>query len=548
MQQICKITGKPFEVTDWELEILKKFSLPIPPPTLCIEERHRRRLAHRNEHKLYKGTCALSGKPIISVYSPDKPFKALASDVWWGDAWDAKDYGRDFDFNRSFFEQFYELQLAVPQIGLINVNGENSDYCNVTTGNKNCYLVFGGDYNQDCMYSAFCMRSVDNVDVYWVTNSELMYECVDCENCYGLKYSRSSVGCRDCAFLFACRNCQDCFGCVGLVGKKNYIFNKPYSPEEYKRVVSLYRLDSWNAIQQMKSEFEKFRLQSPHRFAEIINSENCTGDHVSNGKNCQNCFSVQGPAEDCKDLFLAVSGIRDSFSSNHFGYKAELYYEMLGSLEGRDCAFCGFSWTSQATYYCDNVVNSHDLFGCSNMKRAAYCILNKQYSPEDYAVKRNQIIEHMKKTGEWGEFFPIQYSKFAYNETVAQDYFPLTKEEALNKGYKWLDEELDLGKGPGVPDTIEETTDEILKVPLICEKTGRPYRIIPQELAFYRKMGVPIPHYAPETRNELRIALRNPIQTWSRQCVNCGRAIETSYAPSRPEIVYCEACYLKTIY
>ncbi|QQR54696.1 hypothetical protein IPG41_05930 [Candidatus Peregrinibacteria bacterium] len=549
MQRICKITGKSFDVSDWELALLNKFLYAIPTPTLSIEERHRRRLSYRNERKIYKDICALTGKPMVSVYSPDKPFKVYSQEAWWSDQWDSKSYGRDFDFNRPFFEQFRELQLAVPHIGLINVNGENSEFCNVTTGNKNCYLVFGGDYSQDSLYSVFSMKGVDNVDCYWCTSCELMYDCVDCHSSYSLRYSRGSVSCRNSAFLYECRNCEDCFGCVGLINKKHHIFNKPYSPEEYQRIVSQYDLLSWKSVQYLKSEFEKFRLQFPHRYARMVNAENCTGDFVTNAKNCQNCFGIDGPAEDCKDIFFGGWGIHDVLSCDHAGYKAELYYEMVGSIEGSRCAFCTFSWSSQDTYYCDMVVHSSNLFGCCNMKRAQYCILNKQYSKEEYETLVPRIVEHMKKTGEWGEFFPIQNSKFAYNETVAQDYYPLTKEEALAQGYQWLNEEKhDLANAPFIPDALSAVTDSILDSALVCEKTGRPYRIILQELAFYRKMGVPIPHYAPETRNEMRIALRNPIQTWERNCVRCGKSIHTSYAPEQPEIVYCEECYLGVVY
>ena len=35
----------------------------------------------------------------------------------------------------------------------------------------------------------------------------------------------------------------------------------------------------------------------------------------------------------------------------------------------------------------------------------------------------------MKSTGEWGEFFPHEMSPFGYNETVAQEYFPMTEDE-----------------------------------------------------------------------------------------------------------------------
>lgn len=548
MEKICAITGKPFTVTDFELDFFKKFDVELPTPTLCIEERHRRRLAYRNERKIYNATCALTGKPIISIYSPGKNLKVFSSEAWWGDEWDGRDYGRDFDFSRPFFDQYHELQLAVPHISLINVNGENSDYCNLTMGNKNCYLVFGGDYNQDTYYSVFSMRGVDNMDCYWVTGSELCYDCIDCESCYGLRYSRSCISCRESAFLFECRNCENCFGCVGLMNKKYHIFNQPYSPEDYKKKLDEFGLNSWSNVQKLKAEFEQFRLKFPHRYARIVNSENCTGDYLSGCKDCTNCFSVEGPAQDLKDVFLAGWNAKDIVSSDHTGYSGELFYECLSCIEGIRNAFSSFSWYCTDVFYCHMVLHSRDMFGCSNMKRGEYCILNKQYSKDEYYRLRDKIIEHMKKTGEWGEFFPISKSLFAYNETVAQDYFPLAKEEALAKGYSWRDEEVREIKPSTLPDSIENVTDDVLKQNWVCEKTGRPYRIIPQELAFYRKMGVPVPHFAPETRNEMRIALRNPIHTWPRKCDQCGRAIETSYAPTRPEKVYCEACYLATIY
>ena len=47
----------------------------------------------------------------------------------------------------------------------------------------------------------------------------------------------------------------------------------------------------------------------------------------------------------------------------------------------------------------------------------------------------------MKKTGEWGEFFPSSLSPFGYNETVANDFFPLSKEEATKQGFKWKEKD-----------------------------------------------------------------------------------------------------------
>jgi hypothetical protein len=89
-----------------------------------------RRLSFRNERNLYKRKCDLTGKDIISIYSPDKSYKVYNQKDWWSDNWDAMDYGMEFDFDKSFSQQFHILMQSVPQLTLMVVNNENSDYMN----------------------------------------------------------------------------------------------------------------------------------------------------------------------------------------------------------------------------------------------------------------------------------------------------------------------------------------------------------------------------------------------------------------------------------
>ena len=56
---------------------------------------------------------------------------------------------------------------------------------------------------------------------------------------------------------------------------------------------------------------------------------------------------------------------------------------------------------------------------------------------ESAIEKAADIIAHMKETGEWGEFFPATLSPHGYNETVAQDYFPLSKQDVEKRGWYW---------------------------------------------------------------------------------------------------------------
>jgi hypothetical protein len=235
------------------------------------------------------------------------------------------------------------------------------------------------------------------------------------------------------------------------------------------------------------------------------------------------------------------------------GTGAELCYECHVVGEGaQNIVFCSNVWEGvHDIFYSEFCVKgSHDLFGCEGLSHAKYCILNKQYSRDEYFVLREKIIAHMKKTEEWGEFFPTALSSIAYNETVAQEYFPLTKEEVLKRGWKWKDENPKShydGVKYEIPNNIEEVKNEILNKILTCEQTGKNYRIVKPELEFYRKMKLPIPRLCPDARHEARMKLRNPRQLWTRKCDECGLEIQTSFAPDRPERILCEKCYLKII-
>ena len=169
-------------------------------------------------------------------------------------------------------------------------------------------------------------------------------------------------------------------------------------------------------------------------------------------------------------------------------------------------------------------------------------------------------IRSMNYTDENGEFFPIELSPFAYNETIAQEYFPLTKEQALQQGYRWYDkpkpEYTPTLQAKDIKDNIADIDDSILKEVIacanesnhICQGSGV-FRLIPDEYEFYHQHTLPIPRLCPDCRHHERIKQRNPMKLWHRKCMNipCPNEFETTYAPDRPEIVYCESCYNKEV-
>ena len=236
MERLCQATGSKFVVSEEELSLLDRLSPVIglkkqafPPPNYSPTERQRRRLAFRNLRSLYKRKCDLSGRAIISCYAPDSAHTVYHSEEWWSDKWDAFAYGRDFDFNRNFFEQFHELYQAVPTIHQYVILSENCEYVNGAANCRNCYLSFNMDYCEGCYYVTDATHCNYCLDCLGIDKCELCYQCIECENCYNLLYSERCLSCYDSYFLTECKRCKNCIACSNLIDKEYHLFNKPIS-------------------------------------------------------------------------------------------------------------------------------------------------------------------------------------------------------------------------------------------------------------------------------------------------------------------------------
>jgi len=547
MEKICKQCSQKFIVTDSDLKFYAKFAVDVASD-FCVECRQQQILALRNENSLYHRKCDMCQASIISMFPGDSRVKVYCKKCWWGDAWSPLDYGKDFDFSRPFFEQFNELIEKVP-FGHLIIGGEveNCDYTNYLMTSKNCYLLSSSDYDEDCYYSTYVFRSKNCFDCLFVNDSELLCQCIDSNNCYGSAFLQDCQNVSDSYFCFDCKGCQNCIGCVGLRNKKFYIMNEKCSEDEFEKKKAAFFGQNKN-FDVLRKQFNEFRLKFPHKYAEIEGCVNSYGDRLSNCKNAENCFDLV-EAQDCKNVALGLKA-RDCMDCVGIP-NSELCYLSTASPEDYALQFCAVTWPkSTFLQYCMFCRMSNNSFGCVSLHKNEYCILNKQYTKSEYEKLLSKIIEYMRNTGEWGEFYPIKFSLFAYNETVANDYFPLSKEAVLKKGWRWYEDESEkMYKGPRVEiPEIGDATEDLCKKILICEETGKPYKVIPQELSFYKKMKLPIPRRCPDVRHKDRMKLRNPRKLWDRKCDKCGKIVKSSYAPDRAEIVYCEECYLKQAY
>lgn len=253
------------------------------------------------------------------------------------------------------------------------------------------------------------------------------------------------------------------------------------------------------------------------------------------------------------------------YDSYLIGIGAVQCYECIACLGCNKTAFGIGLGQNTDCFYMLNGNSCQNCFGCEGLERKQYCILNKQYSQEEYEKLVPKIIEHMKKTPypsvnsgsvgtEWGEFFPTAISPFAYNETVAQEYYPLSKRRVNKQGWKWQEYHEEAPRvektitANQLTDKISDTPDDILNWAIRCLISQKLFRITSTELTFYREMRVPIPRFHPDMRYQERLKRKNPYQLWDRECAKCHKDIHSSYSPERPEKVFCEVCYLKEVY
>lgn len=393
--KICQSCHQSFAIEPDDFAFYEK--MQVPAPTFCPECRLIRRLAWRNEKSLYRQKCAKCGTSIISVFPQDSGLVVYCRPCWWSDTWDGLDFGMEYDPTRPFLVQFRELLQRTPVMALFGLYTtlKNSDYTNMATDLKNCYLITHSDFSENCTYGSiidFCKDSIDNL---MLAKSELCYETTNCRECYQVSFSVDCESCNNVSFCRNCVGCSDCIGCINLRGKKFCIFNKEYSKEEYERLAGDYKTDSYLKIQGLKNKALLFWRTFPQKFMHGSRDTNVSGDYIYNSKNTHDTFITTDMEDSRFCSFITPSKTTHCYDFTHYGHVADSVYESLQV--GNQASRILFSWFAVTNVR--NVehsvfsIGSKDVFGTISLKKKEYCILNKQYSKEEYEELRRRIIE-----------------------------------------------------------------------------------------------------------------------------------------------------------
>lgn len=560
--------------------------MQVPAPTWCPQCRMMRRMIFWNEHSFFKKKEERTGKEIFSMYPPESPVKIYERDFWWSDGWDPLSYGRDIDWSKPFLEQVYELDKDVPHPARSIINAVNSDYSNQAADLKNCYLVFNADASEDSLYCVGINKVKSCVDVFRSDNCELCYDVFGIFNSYQCSNSWLIFDSRNVALSYDMQGCSDCFGCVGLRHKQYHIFNERYSKEEYVEKLKTMNLGSYAAMQKHKRTWRQLCSAFPRKFLTGVQNNKVSGDYLRNSKNVKYSYS----GVNCENVAYSQSmllGVKDSYDYTNWGDNVELTYETQsvgGDAQNVKFSYECFGGVNDIEYsiYCPG---SNNLFGCVGLNKKSYCILNKQYSKEEYQALIPKIKQHMMdmpyvdKQGRvyaYGEFFPPEFSPYGANEAAVMDFMEMNKELAQKYGLLWREtsaKEYQITlNATDLPDHINDVRDEITKEVIGCSSCGKGFRIVPTELQFLRRFAIPLPRACFNCRHSARVILRNPYpHRWyasACQCIGptskngayknhsqhahhasgpCPNTFESSYSPDKPDIIYCEQCYQQEV-
>ena len=551
MEKICTRCDHAFTISVDDQAFYTK--MRVPNPTVCPECRFMMRAMWRNETTLYSRTCDLCQKNTISIYNPKSPYRIYCTECFISGSWDARDFARPYDIIREFFDQLHELFVAVPKhaLGISTGDGPNvrSDYVNMASGCKDCYLVFNTSPAEELLYSRGVRNGKFSSDIYFGVDFERCYECINVQKSSGVFYGKNVVSCIDSYFLFNCSNLINCFGCVNLRNKSNCWLNEQLSSEEYNKRLNEV-VGSYEKLQQAKKDFEIFTKKFPVRENNNFKTVDCIGDYLSECKNCKHAFEANG-AEDSSYIVFS-KGIKDSIGTIGYGTNASYLLECVAT--GYSSNVIGSFWAenSQNVWYTFDLRNCHDCIGCDALKNGKYSVLNYEYTKEEYEKLKEHIVKELTELGIHGLMMPPELAPFGYNETIGNDNMPLSKEEALKRRLKWQDDvQKTIGKETllpeSIPDHIKDISNTITKEVLRCLDCQRNYKITEQELSFYQRMNIPIPRECFFCRHHNRIVERGPYRFWDRECDHCHKMITTNYAPERPEIVYCEDCFKREV-
>jgi len=447
---------------------------------------------------------------IVTPYSPDSKRikKVLSPKVFEEYRENMQEIPYHENLLLSIKEWFNNIELSWQKIVMQN---ENSDFNYIVGWAKNSYLSIVVVESQNIWYSYSTFNSNDIYNSILVENSQKTYQSRCISTSSNVFYSSSIINSKDIWLSSNLIGCSNCIRCNNLTNQKYYIDNIAVDKPQYDDELRKIKENTYNTLLNYYTN-NVLNISGMNvgeniqwRFNMICNDvENCfMNNHLQKARNVILCNATE-TIENCRDCtsiwWLQSDNIYASMGVGHNSHHVYCSVEC-----SPNCSNIYYSYLMDSCSYC---------LGCIGLKNKSFCILNKQYTKEEWFEKVNEIFAQMDKDWTLWKFFPWSMNPFYFNDTVAyliDDSF--TKEEVEKEWYLRRDEEIKVDipawaeiiyshkvEGQKSIDDFQwfdsdwnrQINPEILKKVIKDDKWNY-YRIVPMELEFLQKHWLPLP-------------------------------------------------------
>ncbi len=552
-ERVCSLTGEKWMMTDEEIGWYKKFN--VPPSTVAPINRVKITTLFGTGFGWWWNKHAVTGKQILSYVHPANGIKVLPDPEFFEQ--DNTDKAVDYQPTNSFFDQIRALQMEVPftawrsmtvpvnSIALLSQGDENSFFVTACKS-KNSFYAYSVD---DMENSAEAFESKFIVNSYNVLNSQRIHNC---------KFVRQSYDCMNCSFVFDCRNCEFVFGGSNLRNKKYVWFNEQLSKEEWEKRRAEVDLGSRTVLEEYIAKFQELvghKAIWPENFNE--QTEGCVGEYLNKCRDCKYLLCGHGSANNYYGAVFIDNSENNAFVGGAINSFDNFYCH--APLKSRGCKYVHSTYESQNVEYSMQCYNCENCFGCVGLIRKSFCIFNKQYTPEEYWKRVDELKCAMLDRGEYGEFFPTKFSPSYWAVSVGLLY-QIEEAEAAKLGCLMLDPESAgaLGELPAgatmrssdeLPDNINQIeVDAWGGQPMMDPIEKRRYALLKPEIALYKELGIAIRAMHPMKRLRSMVFEANSGNFVDAHCAKCQKSLVVATNKTYPNrTIYCREDYLKFI-
>jgi hypothetical protein len=294
-------------------------------------------------------------------------------------------------------KEFEALKIKFPTQCTQGVGNDNCDWTDNMKNSKNCYWSFDGAEILNGLYSYYDWQVKDSIDSQWSAKAERCYELtdsIDSSDCYFCGYV---ARCYNLEYCMNCTDCHDLFGCANLSNKSFCIDNIQYTEEEYlAKLPELKKIKPDESLAKVRKLLLSFPTIQSY-FADNQNSDYT--DYVYKSVNAYYCFDCN-ILEDCGYLSNANES-KDSWDCNMV-IGVEHCSESVDAFECYNCYQAQNSHRCFDSAFIYNCTDCHNCFMCANLDNAKHCILNVQYTPDEYTAK----VAELKKSQNLGFSMP----------------------------------------------------------------------------------------------------------------------------------------------